>query len=391
MEYPNTNKVIFRNEAEIRIAILSTPKTGNLWLRTLLSDIYDLPTLDVSHDFTGYPPERTPDRFIFYHHFLPTAPLLRWLSENRVAVLTTIRHPGDVLVSLFHFVKALVEAGAAYNESHRMARDGTVPGRHTADIVSTEFFRTLDISIQWMSYCVDVVRYEELNRDCVSTLRRVTDRLHGVNDERLHDAAVRNTFDLMRDSGKYGVRHFRRGESGDWRNELPMEIREYLRTREPYKTQCEVLGYQFDYDESLNGAEDPFAGRSAFDNGVPIPDIARDLYRGDSHYAVRWPKPCEASGEDTYFNWLNRPATSLANKESVTVITNLLLEIYKRRADLHPVFPDILNESRDGLCDWFVVHGRAEFNLDIAFVSPVLVSRALRARAALARLNRDNQ
>ena len=46
----------------------------------------------------------------------------------------------------------------------------------------------------------------------------------------------------------------------------------------------------------------------AFDNGVPIPDVARRLYQEMSTGVDQFGDPFQASGPGSYFRWLNEPA-----------------------------------------------------------------------------------
>jgi hypothetical protein len=39
-------------------------------------------------------------------HYYPGSAMLDWVERERAVVLTTMRHPGDVLLSLFHYVRS---------------------------------------------------------------------------------------------------------------------------------------------------------------------------------------------------------------------------------------------------------------------------------------------
>ena len=41
-------------------------------------------------------------RWVNQYHILPSPELTAWIHDKRAVVITTIRHPGDVLISLYH-------------------------------------------------------------------------------------------------------------------------------------------------------------------------------------------------------------------------------------------------------------------------------------------------
>ncbi len=101
---------------DLKILILSTAKTGNTWLRNLLSCIYRLPQIVL----TAWPfdPAAFADagpRWITHHHYPPSKALLDWINDNSIFLITTIRHPADTLISLYHHI-------------HKFQKDSVDPG-----------------------------------------------------------------------------------------------------------------------------------------------------------------------------------------------------------------------------------------------------------------------
>src|SRR5260370_6407894 len=89
----------------LKIVILSTPKTGNTWLRWLLHYTYEIPSVELPQEWASGCADDFPPRFVTHQHLAPSESLVRWLIESRVVVFTTIRHPADTFLSYFHYVK----------------------------------------------------------------------------------------------------------------------------------------------------------------------------------------------------------------------------------------------------------------------------------------------
>jgi hypothetical protein len=98
-----------------------------------------------------------------------------------------------------------------------------------------------------------------------------------------------------------------------------------------------------------------------FDNGVPIPDIARDLYADLGERARHFGDPF-STGAESYYAWLNERVASERR------VTRLWLAIWELRGDLQIAFPDPLRGDEDPFIRWMEVSGIAEHELDRAFL-----------------------
>ena len=110
---------------DLKIMIVSTPKTGNTWLQHLLAAIYDLPTVKLGFPFGPAAASALGERWIMHQHYAPEPVLLDWPKQNGVVLITTIRHPGDVLLSLYHHVHAYNERLDFYQLAELAEDDGT--------------------------------------------------------------------------------------------------------------------------------------------------------------------------------------------------------------------------------------------------------------------------
>ncbi len=115
---------------------------------------------------------------------------------------------------------------------------------------------------------------------------------------------------------------------------------------------------------------------ACFDNGVPIPEMARSLYHAQSpSRRRRFGDPFAAGGRDphpaaaqteSFFSWLNRPQAKRAGK--APYLSRLLFHLYQTRPDLRRIFPDPLRKDFPAFCSWLADFGRYEFRLDEAYL-----------------------
>ncbi len=81
----------------MKIIVVATPKAGNNWLKLLLAEIYDLALVK---------PEEleSAERAVALEHWMPSRDRLQWLEAHGITPVTIVRHPADILVSLYHYV-----------------------------------------------------------------------------------------------------------------------------------------------------------------------------------------------------------------------------------------------------------------------------------------------
>ena len=84
-------------------------------------------------------------------------------------------------------------------------------------------------------------------------------------------------------------------------------------------------------------------GNSCFDNGVPIPPLARQVWRTIGG-ETRWPKPLQTQAADSFFNWLNREVPE--RLQAQPALTELARQIYNLRPELRQSFPDMWHTQR---------------------------------------------
>jgi hypothetical protein len=374
-----------RQPQDLKIIVTSTPKTGNNWVKQLLAAAYGLPVYTLTEPFTTAEVDRLGERWVAHQHYFPVMDLLEWAERNGATFVTTTRHPGDALVSLYHHIHNR-QQGAADDVGMAtiMAQDRKGPGSATAQYVRKEFFYGLNVSIAWMRSGLSLmVRYEDLWRDPVHTLANLTEQILPVNQERIARAVAQCQIGKLRKLHDPKGRFFRKGTIGNWVQELPEEIKELFRTLEPYPSQFAALGYSMNPNDPLMSApakafefQSPLDNLTHFENGVPIPAIVEKLYLSlDDEYVKRWDPVERTSTPDSFWGWLNAPAEDDPFRDrAMPVITNLAAYIYGIRKDLQLQYPDPYRQNRIGYAHWFAMAARNIYDLDRAYVLPVLLS-----------------
>lgn len=368
----------------LKIMIVSTPKTGNTWMTHLLSAIYDLPEVIVPPDLDIAALDRQGPRWITLRHYYPEEALLTWADENQAQFVTMIRHPGDVLVSIWHMFlhqadDPNVKLGPA---ARKLPLDGGRMGEYATSYAKENFFHVLHISLDWMkSGRSFVVRYEDLWRDPVKTLTKLTDQIQPADPDRIQSAIDVCDINLLRKlyndpDGEF----YRKGGPGSWREEIPDNIVEVLRTQEPYPGLFRELGYTLDPRDPLidapakpRASKNPFLKDNHFDNGVKVPVIAIKRYLLlDPELKARWSGEETSTAKGSFFAWLNAPVDeSDRGYDHGPVLTNLAYYVYCMRLGIQKLFPDIFGQDRIKYIAWFILNAPVEYDLDPAFIRPM--------------------
>jgi len=357
----------------LKIIVAGTPKSGNHWIKFLLGETYGLTYVALQPDFRADDWARFGDRWIGHQHYMPGAELLERARAHGVRFVTTVRHPADVLVSLRQYVEKTRTPASDPRAEASMLLDGPgVYGEHTRAYLEHGFYLALHASICW-SHIPDtlVVRYEELWRNTIETMRHLADRIEPVAPGRLEAAIAVCQIDKLR--ATYGNTVFRRGGAGRWRTELPREIQQYLANWDPYPAQFAALGYTMKFRENEAHVAEENAGR--FDNGTPIAPFLREAFVATAaRRAGGWPDITE-TGPGSFFAWLNQPAAiDPWRGNGFPVITELAYYTYMVRTDAQEEYPEPFGRHRVEFGNWFIYFGVKFCGLDEAFALPVLGS-----------------
>jgi glycosyltransferase involved in cell wall biosynthesis len=116
----------------------------------------------------------------------------------------------------------------------------------------------------------------------------------------------------------------------------------------------------------------------AFDDGTPIPDLARDLYRSLGDGRDRFGNPFAVA--DGFKEWLNRPYGWRPTR-----LTRLAHHIWSTQGHLRNAFPDPTGEHLQSLAEWIEDYGESEFKLSEDFLAPLRAPEGERAVAPVRR------
>lgn len=241
-----------------RLAIISTPRSGNTWLRLLVSSIYGLGDLGDGQIAVHHPDDvdwaNLPPRCVLQLHWPHTESFRKRLDDNGFQPIVIARQPLDVLLSILQFAprdgktaRWLEGAGgdetSIYGElpsSEAFLRYATGPRARAL----------LDVSRDWWDAPgVRRVRYEDLVRETVPRLRALLDGLAPYPPGSLLRAVEANAIQNLRAEHSTQMYHFWQGRPGLWRHLIPAPTVRAI--REAQAPIFETIGHEAEPDESL--------------------------------------------------------------------------------------------------------------------------------------------
>jgi hypothetical protein len=236
----------------VRLAIVSTPRTGNTWLRYLLSRMYGVPETAV-HNPADLDWDQLPPGVVVQIHWHHVEPLVGTLRDRRFVVVSSARHPLDVLVSILHFAprEPLTRRWLEGEGGNEAALTGADP---QSDVFlryaqSRRAAALLSVTPEWWADpAVLRVRYEDVVRDPVGQLERLVETI-GVAP----GAAMRDVIDSCRIEKLRPTcpnQHFWQGQPGLWRD---LVLAGHARAiAEYHKEAFQALGYRCEPDRGLS-------------------------------------------------------------------------------------------------------------------------------------------
>lgn len=238
----------------VRLAVISTPRAGNMWLRRQLVALFDL------EERSAHTPGEVdwlslPEACVLQLHWPRTRGLVRTLRRHGFQVLVVSRHPLDVLLSILHFARHEPETarwldGAHGDERSLLDADPTSPA-FRAYAASRRASALLAVSPQWWEHALVSIRYEDLVAGPAQELARIVDAV-GVAPALPPDGvsgAV--TFSALR--AEAANRHFWQGRPNHWRELLPADIA--TEVAHPHARVLSRFGYDLEPDPGLSWEE----------------------------------------------------------------------------------------------------------------------------------------
>ncbi|QVL33573.1 sulfotransferase domain-containing protein [Telmatocola sphagniphila] len=236
----------------LRLAIISTPRSGNTWLRHLLSRYYRLEqaALHIVNDRTL---AGLPENVALQIHWRKEPGFSRLLSDQGFQIVTLARHPLDVLISILHFCLYDYQT-----DNWLLGKGGSEEGIRTAMPRSRAFieyckssraFELLSVTSDWWENSNSIsLRYEDLVKDTSSALLGISDQLGPPRCRSVETVLSECSLGKLRQTND--TNHFWKGRAGLWRELLPKaEAEEILSVLSPI---CQKLGYECHPDLSLS-------------------------------------------------------------------------------------------------------------------------------------------
>jgi hypothetical protein len=209
-------------EAPCRLAVVSTPRAGNTWLRHLLRSLFrfEHPDGELAVHLPGDVPwAALPERCVLQLHWHRVEPFVSLLREHRFRVVTLARHPIDVLISILRFApyQPATARWLAGEGGDERAILGVSP-RSSAflDYATGPRARALlSVTREWWDAAdCHRLRYEDLVGNTAAALRQLADAVGGVSPGRITEAIEANSMQRLRDNG-HGP-HIWKGHPGLW-------------------------------------------------------------------------------------------------------------------------------------------------------------------------------
>ncbi|MGD8751682.1 MAG: sulfotransferase domain-containing protein [Anaerolineales bacterium] len=235
----------------MRIIVASPPKTGNIWVKSILSEVYNLRVLtpepgdDVRDLETFVEQGSFVDDAIFHQHYWPTNRLFKLTNSLAIYVVTILRNPYDTFVSLFYYVQNFPEIIGPGHPLH-FIHGKSIDHPEVLDFIKRVeggFGIHLVLANKWLKDGRSIlIRFEALKSDTYQTVKSITDQIQPVTDAVIHQALEETSAKRMREKSNILSRHIRKASVGDWRNHLTQAHLNVFKTY--HGDLIENLGYE---------------------------------------------------------------------------------------------------------------------------------------------------
>ncbi len=209
----------------MRVAVVSSPRSGNMWLRRLLVTAYGLEERS-AHTPDEVDWEELPEQCALQLHWHRTPEFQEQLRSNGFAVAVLARHPLDVLLSILHFAPhepatARWLDGEGGDESVLADADPAAPA-FLAYALGPRAQALLSITPEWWDHADARVRYESLVEEPVAELAGICEALGVPPLVEPAEAVEAVSFARLREEA--ANQHFWQGRPGLWTELVPTAV-----------------------------------------------------------------------------------------------------------------------------------------------------------------------
>jgi hypothetical protein len=224
----------------MRIAIVSSPRSGNTWVRSVLSTTLSLDQVGVHNYLDVTSP--LPQDCALQLHWYREPNFQRFLADNGFRVVVVARHPLDLLVSVLHFIQhePLTKEWLVGNAEIPVGLAGQSPSSDAFMdyALSWGAENLLSVSYQWWHDNDAIkVKYEDFVCSPQQTFHHVISQLSSESLG-LGDAIAQ--FDIKHFQAKAN-RHGWQGQPGLWKQLIPFTRAKAIYNR--HKCVFDELGY----------------------------------------------------------------------------------------------------------------------------------------------------
>lgn len=217
----------------MRIAIISTPRSGNTWLRRMLAMLCSAEQIAV-HSVEDLNWENFPsENCVLQLHWHRTKQFKCLMMENNFKIVVLQRHPLDVLLSILQFAHQEPQTVHWLNgvggDEKNIYGESPVSEAFLEYATSPRARALLSVSIEWSGDPdAIVVRYENLVSDTEKTLYDLLAELGicGISQSNIAEVVDSNSIDKLRLTADNG--HFWQGKVGLWQKVIPFHIAEKI-------------------------------------------------------------------------------------------------------------------------------------------------------------------
>jgi hypothetical protein len=242
----------------MRIFICSQPKTGNVWVRNIVREIYHLAdfTEQLGEEIPPTVPtfiehiEKTglPDDIVFHQHYFPRHELLDFCKQHDIHLITLLRSPYEAFVSFYHYVNKNREHFAGTPTFAIYGKPIDHPD--VLEFLGDRYRLHINLSIQWLrSKASIMVRYEDMLRDPIAETTRMTQAMNPVSPEVVAHAVEQCQIDRFKERGGWMAKHVRSAQERTWPKYLTSAHLQVFRDR--YGKLIEEMGYPVEDPETF--------------------------------------------------------------------------------------------------------------------------------------------
>ena len=230
----------------VRIAVVSSPRSGNMWLRRLLVAAYGLEER-AAHTPDEVDWDRLADGCVLQLHWHRTPAFRALLATHGFSIVVLARHPLDVLVSILHFAPHEPQTArwldGESGDERRLVGADPASAAFLAYATGPRARALLSITPEWWDTGDARIRYEDLVERPVDELARLVDELGGTPVVSAAQAVEAVRFDELRDEATN--LHFWQGRPGLWKELVPTRYALAIAAVYP---EMERLGYSVGLD-----------------------------------------------------------------------------------------------------------------------------------------------